>query len=238
MAREIRACVEQRRKFHYHGLDTISDLCSGDFAMGLDLVRRIFEQARVNWRSPRAIPPAPQDTAIREYAKHEFEYIRYQSRDGKKKYEIADRLCWLSRECLLTKDRDKNGADVPIIKNHLDIAESAIRQLDTTYGELAALLEELVRRGVLFPLQASRSREKHDATRRLMVRRILLARYSSALGRDVPLRIDDVQRLVFLLTDPNGFVQDELSRTSPPQAPQPNDRQMMMDFPPEGDANA
>jgi hypothetical protein len=47
-----------------------------------------------------------------------------------------------------------------------------------------------------------------------MVRRILLARHTSALGRDQPIRIDDVQRLIFLLTEPEEFSKDELAHTS------------------------
>ncbi len=182
--------------------------------MGIDLVRRIFEQGRVDWRKPKTIPPRIQDTAIREYTEHEFEHIRFHCRDGRKKVEIADRLCWLSKECILTKEREKEGQQVPVVKNHLDIAEAAVRRLEELYGENAELLHDLVRRGVLFPLQASRSRRGRDATRRFMIRRILLAKYTTALGRDMAIRIDDVQRLVFFLTDPHGFVKDELERTS------------------------
>ena len=215
MAREIRAAFDAKRRFLYNGLDTLSDLCSGDFAMGLDLVRRIFESARVDWRAPRRIPPVIQDGVIREYAKHEFEHIRYQSRDGRIKYDIADRLCWFSKECILTKDSTKDGRTVPIVKNHIDISELARRQLQEQYPEKAAILNELVSRGVLFPIQPSRTRQGRDATYRVMVRRILLARYTTALGRDQPIRIDDVQRLQTLLTEPQDFVKSELARTAP-----------------------
>ena len=214
MAREIREAVRRKRRFHYHGVDTISDLCSGDFAMGIDLVRRIFEQGRVNWKSPRTVPENVQDAAIREYTKHEFEHIRFHSRDGRRKFEIADRLCWLSKECVLKKEREKDGQMVPVVKNHLDIAEAAMRGLEEQYREHAELFHDLVRRGILFPLQASRSRKGHDATRRYMIRRILLAQYTTALGRDMPIRIDDVQRLVFFLTEPTQFVENELEQTS------------------------
>jgi Cdc6-like AAA superfamily ATPase/tRNA A-37 threonylcarbamoyl transferase component Bud32 len=216
MARQIRAAHQSNKRFYYHGLDTISDLCSGDFAMAIDLVRRMFEHARVDWRAPTLISPAIQDKIIREYAKHEFEYIRYQSRDGKAKYTIADRLCWLSGQCILTKDTKKNDVVVPVVKNHLDITETALRELETQpqYSQLATMLRDLVTRGVLFPLQSSRARQGRDATYRLMLRRILLAIHTTALGRDQPIRIDDVQRLVYLLTEPAKFVDDELERTS------------------------
>jgi tRNA A-37 threonylcarbamoyl transferase component Bud32 len=218
MAKDIREAVRNGRRYLYHGLDTISALCSGDFAMGIDLVRRIFEQGRVDWHKPKMIPARIQDTAIREYTKHEFEHIRFHCRDGRKKFEIADRLCWLSKECILTKEREKDGQQVPVVKNHLDIAEAAVRRLEDLYSEHAELLHDLVRRGVLFPLQASRSREGRDATRRYMIRRILLAQYTTALGRDMPIRIDDVQRLVFFLTEPAEFVKNEWAHTSPDDA--------------------
>jgi tRNA A-37 threonylcarbamoyl transferase component Bud32/energy-coupling factor transporter ATP-binding protein EcfA2 len=214
MARAIREAFQQKKRFLYHGVDTISDLCSGDFAMGIDLVRRIFEQGRVNWRSPKPVSETVQDAAIREYTKHEYEHIRFHSRDGRRKFEIADKLCWLSKECVLTKEREKEGQPIPVVKNHLDIAEEAVRHLEEQYPENAELLHDLVRRGILFPLQASRSRQARDATRRYMIRRILLARYTTALGRDVPIRIDDVQRLVFFLTEPTQFVKNELEATS------------------------
>lgn len=214
MAREIRKAFESKTRFYYHGIDTVSDLCSGDFAMGIDLVRRIFDQSGTDWRKPGVIAPKTQDEAIRYYARQEFEYIRHQSRGGRKQYLIADRLCWLSKECVVSREADKNGVPSPVIKNHIDIRETAIRHLEEQYKESAALFTELVRKGVLFPLQPSRSREGRDSTRRFMIRRILFSLYTTALGRDQPIRIDDVERLNFLLTEPEEFVQNELERTS------------------------
>ena len=50
-----------------------------------------------------------------------------------------------------------------------------------------------------------------------MVRRILLARHATALGRDLPIRIDNFQRLVQLLNEPEEFAKEELKRTSSKQ---------------------
>jgi len=214
MARAIREAHLAKKTFYYHGLDTISDLCSGDFATGIDIVRRIFEQGRINWRKPQVVSPTVQDTAIREYSKQEFEYIRFHSRDGRHKYDIAERLCWLSKECVLTKDIEKDGNVIPVVKNHIDLADTVLRSLEQDYPEQAELFRQLVRRGVLFPLRASRSREGRGATERFMIRRILLARYTSALGQHVAIRIDEVQRMLHLLSEPHAFARDELARTS------------------------
>ena len=218
MAKAIRNAIETRGRFYYHGLDTLSDLCSGDFAMGLDIVRRIFEQGGIDWKKPRTVPPHIQHKAIRDFASREFEYIRYRSERGLRKYEIIDRLCWLSHQCVLHKTCQKDGESVPLVKNHIDIAETALQDLSQYSPDRYELLEEMIRKGVLFPLETSKSRESHQGTRRYMVRRILLARYDAPLGRDTPIRIDDMERLRTLLIEPKQFVESELARTNPPSA--------------------
>lgn len=233
MATAIRDALRNKERFYYHGLDTISDLCSGDFAMGIDVVRRIFEHAGADWRHPVEITPQRQDEAIREYAKQEFEYLRHQSQNGRRKFDIADRLCWLSKECLLRYEISKEGKTVPLIKNHIDVRENALRELERDFPEESELLRDLISTGVMFPLQSSRAQREHDATRRFMTRRILLARYSAALGRHRPIRIDDVQRLLWLLTEPGAFVDHEVQSRGPlggddadPQSAEPYELQL------------
>jgi serine/threonine protein kinase len=230
MAKAIKQASDTNKRFYYHGLDTISDLCSGDFAMGLDLVRKIFENGRIDWRNPAKVNAQAQHRAIQDYASREFEYIRYRSDKGLLKYEIADRLCWLSHSCVLQKTRRKDDEYLPLVKNHLDIAESALRELEQFSKEHYMLFEEMVRKGVLFPIDTSRSREHHHGTRRYMVRRILLARALAPLGRDVAIKIEDLERLRTLLTDPKQFVESELSRTNPEKPLERVDRQTHFDF--------
>ncbi|MBA4017781.1 MAG: hypothetical protein C0483_11455 [Pirellula sp.] len=229
LAREIRQCFEANKDFYYHGLDTISDLCSGDFAMGLQLVRRIFLRAGINWRSPTPIAPHEQHRAISDYTTEEYEYLQYHTVEGRTVHLIADRLAWLSRECVLTKESVRDGRPHPVVKNHLDVSEKAIRDLSSQSTDLKNTLNDLVRRGVLFPLESSRAREGHEGTRRYMLRRILLARYPKALGRHTPIKFDDVERLKHFLTDPETFVQAELDRTGQTRRPQ-SDQQGRLDL--------
>ena len=136
------------------------------------------------------------------------------------------------------KEREKGSArTVPVVKNHLDIAETALRELDQQSPDLAQLLRELVSRGVLFSLQTSRSRQGYQTTRRLMVRRILLTRHTTALGRDQAICIDDVQRLVYFLTEPSEFVKKELDRTSATRTAKPDPQRVFFPEEPE-DENA
>jgi hypothetical protein len=236
LAREIRKLFEADKEFYYNGIDTISDLCSGDFAMGLQLVRTIFRRAGVDWRSPAPIPPHIQHAAITGYASEEFEYLQYHTVDGRTVHEIADRLAWLSRECILRKEA-LNGD--PVIKNHLDISEKALGVLAGDSPALRKMVDDLVRRGVLFPMEQSRAREGRDGTRRYMLRRILLARYPTALGRHTPIKFDDVERLKHLLTDPRSFAIAELDRTGSGRRlktqESANQRRLHLQMPEEGD---
>jgi hypothetical protein len=212
MAKELKRSAQQHKDFYYHGLDTISDLCSGDFAMGLDLVRKIFGNADVAWDAPRLIPPAAQDTAIRRYASQEFEYIRYLAPDGLQKHAVADALCWLARESILTRTTTKDKKPIPLIKIHLDVAEPVLAQLEAEGGQSLQVFTSLVEKGILFPIDTSRSRRDRQGTRRYQLRRILLARYGAPLGRHTPIRIDDFQQMTFLLTEPREFVKHEVAR--------------------------
>lgn len=211
LARHIRQRFADKQPFYYYGIDTISDLCSGDFAMGVQLVRRIFARANVDWHAATKIPEHVQHDAISEYTTEEYEHLQYHTLNGRTLHEIADRLAWLSRECVLAKTFGRKSD--PVVKNHVDIAESALSKLINEAPALAERLADLVRRGVLFPLEHSRARQGRDGTRRFMLRRILLARYPTALGRHTPIRVDDVERLKHLLTDPSTFVTAEVART-------------------------
>lgn len=213
MARKICDAVANKKQFHYHGIDTISDLCSGDFATGLDIVRRMFETSGISWEHPTAIPNNIQHKVISEYSGREHEYIRFRTVDGQIKFEIVNSLCNLSKQCVIGKTRKKGGKDMPLVKNHLDISEVAITQLERHSPKLHQLLMDLVRKGMLFPLDTSRSRELHQGTRRYMVRRILLARFGTALGRDTPIKIDGLEKLRQLLTEPSKFAEEELGKT-------------------------
>ena len=59
------------------------------------------------------------------------------------------------------------------------------------------------RKGVLFCLDTSRSRIENDGTERYQVRRILLVRYRAPLGRRDPIKMDNVQKLLHLLQEPD-----------------------------------
>ena len=150
-----------------------------------------------------------QHQIIRRYADREHTFIRYYSKHGKDISNVVDALCRIARESTLKLLSKKDGRPEPMIKTHLDLSMSAVRQLP---DELQEILREMQRKGAIFQLDTSRSRATQEATMRYQIRRILLAQKIAPLGRKDPIKLDTMHRLQFLLQDPDRFAEEEISR--------------------------
>jgi len=224
MARQIRRAELSGEPFYYHGIDTIADICSGDLGMALDLVKKIYVTVKEKFPLAEPVGAKKQDEIIHQYSDREHTYNRYFPLFGKNIANIADRLCWLAHEATLRRDSKKDGEAEPMIKTHLDIPLAVARDLPS---DMKSLLHEMQRKGVLFCLDTSRSRIENDGTERYQVRRILLVRYRSPLGRRDPIKMDNVQKLLHLLQEPDAFARAELNRdgikVKPTKPPKPAD---------------
>ena len=208
LARAIRKSHQDGKPFHYHGIDTVADICSGDVAMALDLVKQIY--ITVDALPPKQpVSPAQQHAIIHRYADREHMYVRYFAKHGKAMSDVVEALCWLAHQCACERTSAKSGQDEPMIKTHLDIALSAVAELPE---EARELLLEMQKRGVLFSLDTSRSRIQKEGTERYQVRRVLLAKTISPLGRKDPIKLDHQQRLQFFLQEPHAFVKEEFDK--------------------------
>lgn len=208
MARAIREATLQGGSFYYHGIDTIADICSGDLAMALDLIKQIYMQVKHQSPLPSPVSSKLQHEVIHAYADREHMYLRYFANYGKEISTIIDALCWLAHESAIKADSVKEGKKEPMVKTHLDIATSAVQRLPE---DLRLVLQEMQKKGVLFSLDTSRSRIANKGTERFQVRRILLAKSDSPLGRRDPIKLDNEHKLIHLLQDPREFVDEEIT---------------------------
>lgn len=204
MAREIKS---KRNAFYYHGLDTLSDLCSGDFATALDIMQRMTAATPGGWKETTKIPPRTQHEAIKSFASGELRQLLLATRLGERKYEVVDRLAWVSHELAVTKVTADGD---PVVKTHVDIDNAVLTELRSRDPDLHDFFFEMVRGGLLFPLQISRSSSQKDVTQRFMVRRILLAQHRSPLGRHTPIKFTDVSKLISFLRKPSDWAKIEV----------------------------
>lgn len=194
--------------FYYHGVECVHLLCSGDVALALDLIKRIFDDHKVTSSKPKPVPPHRQHETIQRFAHDEVRRIRSIVPDGEELYDIVVYLGVIARAAVMykrSKRKDKNKTDKPSCLNHLDVRVPAISQLDPT---LTRRYDLLTSRAILMPLETSRSR-LHGAVERLQMRRIYFAAFKAPLKRDAPIKVDTVDELISLLTNPHTFAQRE-----------------------------
>lgn len=196
--------------FYYHGIDCIHWLCSGDIALALDLIKRIFDNNSIGPDSAPLVSPHSQHHIIQKFAHEEVKRIRYIVPFGEEMHDIICYLGYIARACVMekrSKRADKKG--IPICKTHLDIRVPVILELQKKDNILFDLYEQLTRRAILFSIDTSRSRISL-ATERLQIKRIYLPAFKAPLKRDVPIKIDNLDNFKSLLSNPKTFSEREL----------------------------
>jgi len=201
------------REFAYHGIDTISHICSGDLSMALDLVKSICNS---HGNGPMPIPKKQQHAIINQYASNEHRHLRFYLPHGMAMAAVMDSLCWLAQEsaakCTEIKEDQRR---IPLIRTGLDVNFTAIAGLP---AEKQEVFSELIKRGALFSLETSRTRRGNAGTLRYQIRRILLARYLCPLSRRTSIKLEDTQSILFLLGEPRDFCKNLLKTSSPRNA--------------------
>jgi serine/threonine protein kinase len=200
--------------FFYHGLDTIHLLCSGDVALAIDLIRKIFERASVTKETRSTVSKSEQHAAIEQFSHQEIRRIKYVVPHGDRMHDIVCYLGYLARSFLMakrSKRKDKPGD--PACRTHLDIRLPALRELQEEKGVLAEIYELLTSRAILFSLETSRSRLSMS-TERLQMRRIYFPAFKAPVKRDAPIKLDTADDIKSLLSNPRTFAERELKKSS------------------------
>ncbi len=199
-------------KFYYHGIDIVHQLCSGDVALALDLIKRIFDANKVDNKSINEIPAHVQHEAIQEFSFREIRQIRNIVPFGPEMYELILHLGALARAVVMNKTsnrQDKPGD--PICMTHLDIRGDAIKGVEQKNNNAWQMYDLLKSRAILVSLYTSRSRIE-GSTERLQMRKIYFPAFKAPLKRDVPIKVDDMEQLLSMLTNPRTFAQRELKK--------------------------
>jgi hypothetical protein len=199
-------------KFYYHGIDIVHQLCSGDVALALDLIKRIFEADKINQRSCTQVPPDKQHKSIQEFSYKEIRQIRNIVPFGLEMYELILHLGYLARAVVKIKRserKDKPGE--PICMTHIDVRDSVIKEVEQKHIESWKMYDLLKSRAILVSLYTSRSRIE-GSTERLQMRKIYFPAFKAPLKRDVPIKVDQADHLLSMLSNPRTFVERELDK--------------------------
>jgi tRNA A-37 threonylcarbamoyl transferase component Bud32 len=193
-----------RNEGQYHGIETISRLCSGDVASLLMVYSKIFELGDVHADTNTAVQPVLQHRAIRETSRRLMDAIRPAVPHGAEMYAVVNAFGSLVRNVLVEGNPQRKGkvtvrSQIPRIE--IDQPEgSAIDRLNSTQQGIA---KELIRRAAFIEMVPGLSRHGNVTTLRWQLRRIYLPAFGAALSKNNAVK-RDVTWFKFFLTEPEG----------------------------------
>ena len=189
LAEALAGAGEGRKLDQYHGLQCISDLCSGDVATLLAVFRRIFDDGDVDQTSTGLVPAHIQHHAIVSVSRAQLNALQFHVPHGRELYSIANSFGTLVRNILAHGRRIKKGdsyvrPQAPRIEID-QVGGTAIDELDDKHKVIA---KELIRRSVFIEMEAGLSRHGNVSTLRWHFRRVYLPAFRAALSKNVAVK--------------------------------------------------
>ena len=177
------------------------------------LVKKIFAANNVDSDFVEHISNGAQHKSIQSFSHEEVRRIKNIVPFGEDMYDIVCYLGGFARAVVCNKRSNRQTKpDEPACMTHLDVRIPVIQEIKSRSAKHIELYDLLKSRAILFSIDTSRSRISGELDR-LQLRRIYLPAFKAPLKRDTPIKIDDIDDLVSLLTDPKAFVQRQLRKT-------------------------
>ena len=201
-----------KRNDQYHGLECISDLCSGDVATVLLVFRRIFEMGRVVKSTTTQVPAVNQHQAIVTVSRTMLESVRNYHPSGEEMYSTLNAFGNLVGRILRDGDLIGVGDHPPQATQcpriEVDRAGALSKSLNSRQRDL---MHELARRSIFLELDPGRSRRAGVTTLRWQLRRIYLPAFGAALRKNDAIKLSP-QNFRFFLDDAEHFCDRVWSR--------------------------
>jgi hypothetical protein len=225
LAMALRSKQPGRHEGQYHGLKTISHLCSGDVSSLLLVYSRIFEVGNVTPNSSTQVSEIVQDRAIREVSRKLFEAIKPSVPYGPEMYAVVNAFGQLVRKVLQHGSPHQKGTQVvPSQIPRIEIDQIGGGVVDVLNPTQHGIARELVRRAIFIEMEPGLSRHANVTTLRWHLRRIYLPAFGAALAKNNAVkRTPDWFK--YFLTDPDGACAMEWARwpkrSKPDEEPPP-----------------
>jgi hypothetical protein len=171
------------RGSEYHGLQCISQVCSGDISSLLFVLNAIFEKGNVKQNHCEPIPASTQHSAIvdssRQFLNTIGTYVPY----GKEMLDIITCYGNLMNQVMIKGRRQSSGDPSQIPRIEIDFHDNIqpLEILDLKSQEIAV---ELIRRAIFIELDPGRSRHGNVLSLRWHIRRIYLPTFGVALAKN------------------------------------------------------
>ena len=187
---------------HYHGLDCIANVCSGDVSTLLLVFRHIFELGEVTAETTTLVPKHIQHRAIVGVSRELFEAIRHYLPNGPQMYSVVSAFGTLVRN-ILSKGRwqKKGNAFTPPQCPRIELDQRKGGADDRLTSAQEEIARELIRRAIFIEMQPGLSRHGNVTTLRWQMRRVYLPAFGAALAKNDAVK-EPIHWLKFFLTNP------------------------------------
>ena len=195
----------------YHGITTISQVCSGDISTLLEIYRSLFSSANVTKTSISPIPRNKQHDAITSSSKSFLELTKTFHPYGNDMHKLVVHFGNLCKKILNDGklQNDKKGNLIPNETSRIEIEETESKEEFTAQNN--ELYMELVRRAIFIELEQSRGRHNLGITTRLQLRRIYCPSLGLSLSKNTAIKWSPSMFKHFL-NDPDGACENEYQK--------------------------
>jgi hypothetical protein len=200
-----------RKNDHYHGMKTISDLCSGDISNLLEVYRRIFEYGKVAALTTERVPAYVQHRAIQSVSRDLFDLIRSYTPLGPEMHNLIQSFGNLSRRIL--QESPLMGAEQRVPQTtRIEVEPPAPGQpADELAVAQQELMDELVRRTIFIEMEPGRSRHRFTTTLRWQLRKIYCPTFGTSIYKTTAVKWTPDEFKRFLL-DPKSACEAEFEK--------------------------
>lgn len=228
LGKELRARSKQRgrRNDQYHGLKTISEICSGDVSALLEIYYRIFKEGKVAKETQTMVPKRIQHSAIGSVSGKFFTRIKNYSPLGIEMYEIVKPFGTLSRRILREGHLQKSGDKyIPCETTRIEVDQIPRQATEEWTGGQQKLMKELVRRAIFIEMEPGRGRQSFGPTLRWQLRRIYCPVFGTSLAKNTAIKWT-MSELKYFLLNPEDKCKQEFNRWEQPKTSQTEFPQM------------
>lgn len=202
-----------RPKVHYYGIQSLVDLCTGDYSEMIRLVGEIFDEAGIKPETPvGGIPPALQDRAIDRVSREYLGRIRHIRPDGPKLYDVVNSFGLLSQKLLYEHPlvgQGKNSKGQPR-KDPYDLLSIYVDDLTKASKPAREVWERLQKASILIDIGLAPSQRTVIADRATL-RRIYCPAFRTTLTSSEHLQTTKDQ-FEWFMDKPKEFCEDYYRR--------------------------
>src|SRR3990167_4888749 len=205
-----KALKERKKQYaQYHGLDTISQICSGDVSALLEIYRRIFSDGNVTQDTKNIVPKSIQHTAIESVSRNFLELIKSYQPYGKEMHKIVSNFGTLCRKILaggyIMKDGRLNET------TRIEVDQITGEPDEDWTSEQEKLKKELLRRAIFIDMEPGRGRATLGPTLRWQLRRIYCPAFGCSLTKSTAIKWK-TSDLKYFLTNPEEKCEHEFKK--------------------------